>query len=278
MTKKLCLIAALSLSLLSLVSCTKVQARMAIKDANDAYAKEDYGTALKGYKRAREIDAKSFPELDRMVGYSLIGLYSPEDKSPENAKNADEAVVELRNYLKKRPDDTIAREALINLYLNADRITEAINYFKEWLETHKNDIDAVRSVAQLYSKQGDFNESLNWYEKITLLDSKNPEAFYTYGVVCYEKVAKNPPADMAERLAIIEKGKTALTRAAQLREDYFEALVYLSLLHRQQAPLETDPVKQQALVAEADKIRGQAIAINNKRKAAAAAAAGGKKS
>ena len=278
MTKKLCLIAALSLSLLSLVGCTKVQARMAIKEANDAYAKEDYGTALKEYRRAREIDAESFPELDRMVGYSLIGLYSPEDKSPANVKNADAAVVELRNYLKKKPDDAIAREALINLYLNADRITEAINYFKEWLTTHKNDLAAVRSVAQLYSKQGDFNESLNWYEKITLLDSKNPEAFYTFGVVCYEKVAKNPPADMAERMAIIEKGKRALTRATELRTDYFEALVYLSLLHRQQAPLETDPVKQQALVAEADRIRGMAVAINNKRKAAAAAAAAGKKS
>lgn len=278
MTKKLCLIAALSLSLLSSVSCTKVQARMAIKDANDAYLREDYGTALKEYRRAREIDAASFPELDRMVGYSLIGLYSPEDKSPANVKNADAAVVELRNYLKKKPDDTIAREALINLYLNADRITEAINYFKEWLTTHKNDLSAVRSVAQLYSKQGNFNESLNWYEKITLLDSKNPEAFYTFGVVCYEKVAKNPPADMAERMAIIEKGKRALQRATELRADYFEALVYLSLLHRQQAPLETDPVKQQALVAEADRIRGMAVAINNKRKAAAAAAAAGKKS
>lgn len=278
MTKKLCLIAALSLSLLSLVSCTKVQARMAIKEANDAYAKEDYGTALEGYRKARQIDANSFPELDRMVGYSLIGLYSPEDKSPANVKNADTAVVELRNYLKKKPDDTIAREALINLYLNADRITEAINYFKDWLKTHPADLSAVRSVAQLYSKQGDFNESLNWYEKITLLDSKNPEAFYTYGVVCYEKVAKNPPADMAERLAIIEKGKRALKRASELRVDYFEALVYLSLLHRQQAPLETDPVKQQALVAEADRIRGMAVAINNKKKAAAAAAAAGKKS
>jgi tetratricopeptide (TPR) repeat protein len=278
MMKKLCLITALSVSLLSLVGCSKVQARLAIKDANDAYAKEDYSAALKAYRKARDIDSKSFPELDRMVGYSLIGLYTPEDKSPENVKTADMAVVELRNYLKRRPDDNIAREALINLYLNADRITDAITYFKDWLTTHPNDLDAVRSIAQLYSKQGDFNESLNWYEKITLIDAKNAEAFYTYGVVCYEKVAKNPPSDMAERLAIIEKGKGALTRASQLRADYFEALVYLSLLYRQQAPIETDPVKQQALVAEADKIRGQAIAINNKRKAAAAAAAGGKKS
>ena len=278
MTKKLCLIAALSLSLLSLVSCTKVQARMAIKDANDAYAREDYSAALKGYQRAREIDGKSFPELDRMVGYSLIGLYSPEDQSPANVKNADAAVLELRKYLKTHPDDAIAREALINLYLNADRITDAINYFKEWLKTHPADLAAVRSVAQLYSKQGDFNESLNWYEKITLLDAKNPEAFYTYGVVCYEKVAKNPPADMAERMAIIEKGKRALQKASDLKQDYFEALVYLSLLHRQQAPLETDPVKQQALVAEADRIRNMAVAIVNKRKADAAAAAAGKKS
>jgi tetratricopeptide (TPR) repeat protein len=277
MKKKLCLLAALSLSLLSLVSCNKVQARMAIRDANDAYAKEDYAAALQHYKKARDIDS-SFPDLDRMIGYSLIGLYVPEDKSPANVKNADAAMVELRKYLKKRPDDRIAREALINLYLNADRITDAINYFRDWLKTHPADIEAVRSIATLYAKQGNFNESLNWYEKITLLDKNNPESFYVYGVVCYEKVAKNPPSDLAERISIIEKGKSALQRAVNMKSDYFEAMVYLSLLYRQQAPLETDPVKQQQLVADADRIRNDAIAIVKKKKAEAAAAAGGKKS
>jgi tetratricopeptide (TPR) repeat protein len=278
MTKKLCLITALSLGLLSLAGCTKVQARMEIRDGNDAYQAEKYDVALRHYQKAREIDGKSFPELDRMIGYSLIGLYVPEDTSVANVKNADAAIVELRKYLRTNPDDRIAREALINLYLNADRVTEAINYFREWLQTHPTDIEAVRSIATLYSKQGNFNESLNWYEKITMLDQKNAEAFYTYGVVCYEKVAKNPPADMAERMAIIEKGKRALDRATQLRADYFEAMVYLSLLYRQQAPLETDPVKQQELVAQADKIRNDAIAIVKRKKAEAAAAAGGKAS
>jgi tetratricopeptide (TPR) repeat protein len=277
MKKKLCLIAALSLSLLSLTGCSKVQARVQIRNANDAYAKEDYSTALTHYRKAREIDG-SFPDLDRMIGYSLIGLYVPEDKSAANVKNADTAIQELRKYLRKVPEDRIAREALINLYLNADRITEAINYFRDWLKTHPADLEAVRSIATLYAKQGNFAESLNWYEKITLIDSKNPEAHYTYGVVCYEKVAKNPPADMAERLAIIEKGKQALQRAAGMRQDYFEALVYLSLLYRQQAPLEADPVKQQQLVAEADRIRNEAVAIVKKKKAEAAAAAAGKKS
>jgi tetratricopeptide (TPR) repeat protein len=277
MKKKLCLLAALSLSLLSLVGCQKVQARVQIREANDAYAKEDYAKALQHYQRAREIDG-SFVDLDRMIGYSLIGMYVPEDKSAANVKNADRAIVELRRYLGKRPDDRIAREALINLYLNAERITEAINYFRDWLKTHPADIEAVRSIATLYAKQGNFQESLNWYEKITLLDSKNPEAFYTYGVVCYEKVAKNPPQDIQERLQIIEKGKEALQRAASMRPDYFEAMVYLQLLYRQQAPLETDPAKQQQLVAEADRIRNEAIAIVKKKKAEATAAAAGKKS
>lgn len=278
MKKKLCLLVALSLSLSLLAGCTKIQARVEIRNANDAYGKEDYTTALKHYQKAREIDGTSFPELDRMIGYSLIGMYVPEDKSPANVKNADAAIVELRRYLKKKPDDLVAREALINLYLNAERITDAINYFREWLQTHPADLEAVRSIATLYAKQGNFAESLNWYEKITLLDARNPEAFYVYGVVCYEKVAKNPPADINERLQIIERGKSALQKAIQLKKDYFEAMVYLQLLFRQQAPLETDPARQQALIAEADKIRNEAIAIVRRKKAEAAAAQAGNKS
>jgi len=242
---------------------------MAIRDANDAYSKEDYATALKLYQRAREIDGQSFPDLDRMVGYSLIGLYVPDDKTPANVKNADAAIVELRKYLKNRPDDRIAREALINLYLNAERVTDAINYFREWLQTHPADVEAVRSVATLYAKQGNFNESLNWYEKITLLDKQNPESFYIYGVVCYEKVSKNPPADPAEKMAIIEKGKAALQRAIQLKPDYFESIVYLNLLFRQQALVETDPIKQQDLIRQADELKNRAVEIIRARKAAA---------
>lgn len=278
MKKKMCLLAALSLSLLSLVSCNQLQARMEIREANDAYSKEEYSRALVHYEKARKIDPQSFPDLDRMIGYSLIGMYVPEDTTPQNVKHADLAIIELRKYLKTKPDDRIAREALINLYLNADRVTEAINYFLDWLKTHPADLEAVRSVATLYAKQGNFNESLNWYEKITLLDSKNPESYYIFGVVCYEKVSKNPPADLAERMRIIERGKGALSRATQMNPEYFEAFVYLNLILRQQAVAEPDPVKAQALIAEADAIRNKAVEITRKRKAQQAAAQSGQQS
>jgi tetratricopeptide (TPR) repeat protein len=258
---------ALAISLSSLAGCQKVQARMAIKDANDAYSKEDYKSALASYQKARKIAPADFPELDRMIGYSLIGTYVPEDKSVENQRIADAAIASLLQYLKVRPNDTIARDALINLYLNAEKMSEAINFFRAQLQRNPNDLDSVRSIATLYSKQGNFNESLNWYEKITLLDSKNPEAFYVFGVVCYEKVAKNPPEDLNEKLMLIEKGKAALQKSIQMKPDYFESMAYLNLLFRQQALLETDPIKQQALIAQADAVRGQAIEIIKKKKA-----------
>lgn len=270
MKKKLCLFAALILSLSSVGCVEKIKARIAIKAANQAYEKEDYKTALAEYQRARTIDP-SFPDLERMIGYSEIGLYVPDDKSANNEKHADAAITWLTQYLRKRPEDRIARDALINMYLNANRTSQAIDYFRAYLQSHPADLEAVKSIATLYSKQGNFNESLNWYEKITLLDSKNPESYYVYGVVCYEKVAKNPPADPAEKMAIIEKGKAALAKAISLRPEYFEAIVYQNLLLRQQALVETDPVKQQELVRQADELKNKAVEIVRKKKAASAA-------
>jgi tetratricopeptide (TPR) repeat protein len=268
MKKTLCLLGALALSL-SAISCTKINARIEIRDANTAYEKEDYTGALAHYVKARGIDP-SFPDLDRMIGYCYIGLYQPDNKDAQNEKLADNAITELQKYLRKRPNDRVARDVLINTFLNANRTSQAIDYFRVWLTGHPADLEAVKSIATLYAKEGNFNESLNWYQKITLLDQKNPEAFYIYGVVCYEKVAKNPPADVNERMAIIEKGKSALQTAIGLRPDYAEAMAYLNLLFRQQALVETNPAKQQEYIKQADEIRNRAVEILKARKAGTA--------
>src|SRR5262249_55000503 len=269
MKKVLCLLAALTLALVTF-SCQKIEARMEIKQANEAYQKEDYATALQHYTKAKQIDP-SFPELERMIGYSQIGLYIPDDKTPQNEAHADQAIAQLSAYLKKKPDDRIARDALINMYLNANRTSQAIDYFRNYLNEHPADLEAVKSIATLYAKQGDFNKSLEWYQKITLLDSKNPESFYIFGVVCYEKVAKNPPADPNEKRDIIEKGKNALQHAIDMKPDYFEAMAYLNLLWRQQALTETDPLKAQEDIKNADEIRSRAVEIIKQKKAAAGA-------
>jgi tetratricopeptide (TPR) repeat protein len=251
---------------IGLFGCRQLNARMEIKEANEAYAKEQYDTALQHYLAAQQIDA-GFVDLDRMIGYSYIGTFKPDDDSPPNQKIADRAIAHLRRYLGRRPDDNTAREALVNLYLNANRTDQAIAFFQEHLQRNPNDLDTVKSIATLYAKQGNFPEALKWYQRITLLDSRNPVAHYTYGVVLYEKVAKAPDIDQARNLEYIELGKGALQRAAELQNDYFEAIVYTNLLFREQAKREMDPDKQQQLLAQADEYRNRAVAITRARKA-----------
>lgn len=263
--KLLCLLAGLILAS-GLTGCAKMEARIAIREGNEFYQSEKYRDALTKYDEARKLDP-SFVELDRMIGYSAIGSFEPGNESPENAKIADRAIEELQRYLKKRPNDETVREALVNLFLNAERTSQAIDYFKDYLRERPADLNAVRSIATLYAKSGDFNESLNWYKKITLLDSKNPEAFYTYGVVCYEKVAKNPPDTVEESRAIIETGREALITATKLRADYFEALVFINLMYREEAKTyPDDPEKQAELMESAEVYRNQAVEITRKRR------------
>lgn len=272
MKKQVCLPLALIFAL-GLSGCAQIEARVQIREGNDKYKAEDYAGAIKNYERARQIDGKSFPELDRMIGYSSIGLYKAEDASPENNKIADRGIEELKRYLQKRPDDTVARENLINLFLNAERTSQAIDFFLESLKKNPNDLPTVRSVAALYAKEGNFPEALKWYERTAQLDRNNPDAYYTFGVVLYEKVAKNPDPDVNANLAYIEKGKQSLQRALALNKESFEANVYMNLLFREQAKLMTDPAQQQVLLQEADVYRNRAVAISKAKKAAQAAAA-----
>lgn len=267
MKKNLCLAVALLLAATS-VGCGKLNARMKLKDANVLYSDEKYQEAIRAYEQARQLDPQ-FAEIDRMIGYSLIGLYRPDAEGPQNEQIADRAVLELQKYLKKRPEDTIAKEALINLFLNAERTTDAIRYFESELKEDPRNLDAARSVARLYAQQGDFENSLTWYERVAQMDKDNPEAFYTFGVVVYEKVAKDPPADREETFRMIQRGRQALQRAINLNRDYFEANVYMNLLYREEAKLIEDPEQQQEIYMKADQYRNRAIEITKARKAAA---------
>ena len=115
----------------------------------------------------------------------------------------------------------------------------------------------TQSLAMLYFRKGDFDNGVGWLKKRLEVEGNNPEVYYLIGVQAWDRSYHFPDLDPALRSKIVEEGLEALNKAVQMKPDYFKAMAYLNLLYRQQAVTETDPAKQQALIAEADKIRNQ---------------------
>ena len=131
-------------------------------------------------------------------------------------------------------------------------------------------------AAGFYNRQGNFEKTMDALSRWAALDPQNPEAHYTIATYYWEKAYRDVGLSDGEKRTYIEQGLAAADRALALRPEYVEALTYKNLLLRTQARLETDPDTQKALIAEADKLREEAIALRkaNPPKVVAGAGAG----
>jgi hypothetical protein len=95
----------------------------------------------------------------------------------------------------------------------------------------------------------------------------NSERHVLVGVSAHTAIAENGAIlRQDQKHILIGLGLAALKRAETLRPEYFESLVYRSLLLRQKAVLETDPSARKKLIAEADETRQEASDIVARRR------------
>ena len=98
----------------------------------------------------------------------------------------------------------------------------------------------------------------------------DPTLAYTLGTLYWERVYRDAGLTDAQKYAYLKQGFEALDSALAMKPDYVDALVYKNLLLRSQATLETNPAKQQQLIAEADVLRYQAVKLKSAQNAWAA--------
>ena len=92
----------------------------------------------------------------------------------------------------------------------------------------------------------------------------SPEARHTAGTFILDMVSTNTTIAAADAKLLLGEARSLLDEALQKKPDYWEALVYKSLVVRTQAKYETDPAIVQKLTAEADRLRAQAEAMRPK--------------
>jgi tetratricopeptide (TPR) repeat protein len=222
----------------------RLRANYAAKQGNDFYKTGDYTKAIEWYRYSTYLN----PELG--IAYyhaalSYMALYRPGSRHPMDVRYSEEASRNLKRYLLSNPNHQEAKDHLLTVFLQAKKYDEAGTFFEEELRRLGGDDPAWASelmhrLGMIYAKKGDFESSLEWYKKRSEIE-ETPESLYTIGVLCWDKVYRGAmTVTLDRRRELIEMGLDYLEKAADLRENYFEAVLYINLLYREKAKVARD--------------------------------------
>jgi len=217
----------------------RLRANFAAKQGNDFYKAQDFLKAVQWYRYAVYLNP-DLPIAYHNAGLAYLALYRPGSRHPKDLVYAQSAIDNLKRFLKFDPTNGDAKNQLLTVFLSAERYDDAAVFFENEVKQRGDDPEEVARLAQIlgmiHSKKGDFEASLEWYKKRADIEKDNAEALYTIGVLCWEKVYRQGTTlELDRRKELIEMGLDYLQRAADLRENYFEAASYVNLLYREKA-------------------------------------------
>jgi TonB family protein len=130
--------------------------------------------------------------------------------------------------------------------------------------------ERATKLASLLGRQGRTAEAIDVVEELGRVQAGDPTVHYLLVTYC-EEVVRKGQLTPDEKAAFIAKGLAAADRAIALDPQYAEAITYKNILLRHQTRLEMDPARQQALIAEADRLRVYAMELLKERRASGAA-------
>jgi tetratricopeptide (TPR) repeat protein len=232
---------ALAGMVLSMGGCNRLQARDQLNKGVDAYKSAHYEEAIGHFQKATELDP-SLPMAKSYLATALAQNVVPGLTSPDNLKNAQ----------------------------------QAISIFQEVLAKEPNDINSLKQIAAIYFSIKNFDEAKDYQKKVLAADPKDPEAAYTVGVIDWTLAHENTLKALAsvnmnddgegnskapkkvlqeikdENTPLVTEGLQYLNQALANRANYDDAMSYLNLTYRRKADTDfNDPATVKADVAAA---------------------------
>jgi tetratricopeptide (TPR) repeat protein len=168
------------------------------------------------------------------------------DKLNDPAK-AEPIVIKM---IQMDPADPANYFVLAKLYEDAgvyDEAEKALQYAKT---AKPSDPAVYKTLAGFYNRQGQFPKTIDALQQGAAADPKNPEAYQTIAAYYWDEARGDAALTENQKRDYLLKGVEAADKALSLKADFVEALTFKGLLLRQQALIEKDPAKQQALLKE----------------------------
>lgn len=228
-----------ALLLVAAGGCASVKERLWLSTGNKLYNAQKYEDAVKEYEKVLAVNPNHW-DANYMVAVSYLALYHPGSTHPKDLEYAEKAIAAFERCLKLEPPTPDVRDKVQSFYVglltDTNKMDKAVEYFRGLLQKDPDNPDLLLQLAGLCAKSGDFACALENYTKRAEVDPTNKEAWYTVGVVCWERSFRGGPmVSHAERDQIVVKGFEALDKALAIDSDYASALAYVNLLYREKA-------------------------------------------
>lgn len=212
---------------LTMSGCNQLAARDQLNKGVEAYKSAHYEEAIGHFQKATQLDPK-LPMAKTYLATALAQNVVPGLETPENMKNA----------------------------------MQAVDLFKEVLDKDPNDINSIKQIAGIYYSVKKTDDAKTWQKKVLEKDPHDPEAAYTIGVIDWDLAHKNvlsvlgsanlnddgngnskAPKKVMDELktkngALVDEGLQYLNQAVANRQNYDDAMAYLNLIYRRKADVD----------------------------------------
>ena len=262
-----------AVTILAGTGCNYLKSRDHLNQGIASYRNARYSEAVEHFEQSIKLDPQwSTPRLYLATAYMVQWI--PGAESPENLEFAKKAKDEFMKVLDKDPNDKTALASLAMLAFNQ-----------------------AQSLP-LEEKLKMFDESGKWQHRRIEVDPKEKEAYYSLGVIAYQKwipalmtarsnlrMRPEDPGPLKDKKvkedlkaqynAILDEGMQDLNKALEVDPEYDDAMVYLNLLTRERADLLDSPDEYKKQMEIADAWLQKALDTKKIKAARAAKAPGG---
>ena len=194
----------------------------------------------------------------------VTAAQQPRDPRTEVARPETQREIELKAAVAAEPAKLANWAELAKLQETRGAIEEAERTLKAAVAatvgTEAN-VGALTQQAGFYNRQGRFDQTMAALEAAAELNPGDPKGHQLVATYYWEKSFKDHALTPADKLKYVDAGIAATDRAIARKADYADAMTYKNILLRMKAQLEPDPAQRDALIAEADLWRTQAMRL-----------------
>ena len=216
---------ALAGMVLSMGGCNRLAARDQLNKGVEAYKSAHYEEAIGHFQRATELDP-TLPMAKSYLATALAQNVVPGLDTPENLKNAQQAIAIFQQVLDKDP----------------------------------NDVNSLKQIAAINFSIKRFGDAKEYQKKVLAVDPKDAEAAYTVGVINWTLAHENAlkalvPAGLNDDgEGNVKAPKQIMTTIKEQNAALVdEGIQYLNLLYRRKADVDygnADAVKADVAAAK----------------------------